>query len=667
MLKMENTPDPPAVRLEGRVLFLTQDPELIRRQLAGEDLDWDPSIELRDDISTDEITPGWVCYHYDEKLGRYPYVGLECRGEHPIARDAIKDGGFVACVSGKRRGKGSSREAAPFAELMAGIRLVIAENIERIYRENCQNLGLFTSTDFGLIDRVRRGEAIPLTEFTEGADPITREIIERGGLFTYNQARRAGEVAPPLPETRADRPMTLAERILSRHWVTDLAGGGLGVPAVQPGDTGYVKADLRFSHEYVTPMAAGLFEQYTPDEEIRESESVLLFRDHLALLHLVLSEEKKAQGLLDLAGGLAERQKEFAAERGLRLHGQLEDREGSEGICHTIVCDRYAVPGQLIVGSDSHTPHSGALATVAFGVGSTAIANAWLTQDVRVAVPESVRIRIDGSVAENVTAKDLVLEALRHSFVREGGAIGKIVEWVGTALEALSVDERATLTNMSAEIGAFTGICEADEKTVEFLVERRGLGRAAAERLCEGLTSDPDAEYAHEIEIDATKLRPIVARPGDPGNGVFVDELAERVDLDIVYIGSCTGAKNDDMDMYARVFERAREEGRRIPEDVTCYIQMGSLDVEGYCREKGYLELFEAVGAKLLAPGCGACINAGPGVSTAPGQVTISSINRNFPGRSGPGKVYLASPYTVAASALAGHITAWEPEGVKAR
>jgi 3-isopropylmalate/(R)-2-methylmalate dehydratase large subunit len=133
------------------------------------------------------------------------------------------------------------------------------------------------------------------------------------------------------------------------------------------------------------------------------------------------------------------------------------------------------------------------------------------------------------------------------------------------------------------------------------------------------------------------------------------------VDIDIVYIGSCTGAKREDMDMYARVFKPAADAGQRIPDHISCIMQMGSLDVEEYCRGQGYLDVFEAVGATLLAPGCGACINAGPGVSTSPDQVTISSINRNFPGRNGPGKLYLASPYTVAASALAGRIVAWKP------
>jgi 3-isopropylmalate/(R)-2-methylmalate dehydratase large subunit len=661
MIKTEQTEQGATVRFSGRILFLTEDPELIRQQLAGEDLDWNPSIKLRDDISTDEITPVWVCYHYDEKLGDFPYVGLECRGERPVGPDAVKGGGFVACVSGKRRGKGSSREASPFAELCAGIRVVIAENIERIYRENCQNLGLLTSTDFSLIERIRNGAAIPLAEFTEGADAITKEIVERGGLFAYNRARQAGEVSPPLPTTSRDRPMTVAEKVLARRWVTDLASGALGIPAVGPGDTGFVRTDLRFSHEYVTPMAAGLYEEYTPGEEIRDKPSVLLFRDHLGMLDLVISEEKKAAGLLDLAGGLAKRQVEFSREQGLRLHGDLPDRKGSEGICHTIVYGQYALPGQVIVGSDSHTPHSGALGSIAFGVGSTAIASAWVTQDVRLEVPEIVKINIVGRKPDNVTAKDMVLDVLRQPFVKDGGALAKILEWTGPAVADLSVDERATVTNMSAEIGAFTGICEADEKTVEFLIERRGMDRYDAERFCEGLKSDPDAHYAHEIEIDASRLRPIVALPGDPGNGVFLDELEQAVKIDIVYIGSCTGAKREDMDMYAQVFAPAADAGRRIPDDVTCYMQMGSIDVEDYCRQRGYLELFEAVGATLLAPGCGACINAGPGVSTSADQNTISSINRNFPGRNGPGKVYLASPYTVAASALAGRITAWEP------
>src|SRR5690606_9597837 len=150
------------VQFNGRILYLTEDQDLLRAQLEGRDLPFDPARKLIDNISTDELTPGWVCYYYDETLARYCLVGL--RGG-VIKKDAIKDGGFAVIVSGLSKGCGSSREPAPFAELKAGIRLVIAKNIEKIYGQNCQNIGLLTSTDFSLIPRIERGEAIPISEF----------------------------------------------------------------------------------------------------------------------------------------------------------------------------------------------------------------------------------------------------------------------------------------------------------------------------------------------------------------------------------------------------------------------------------------------------------------------------------------------------------------------
>ncbi len=649
------------VRLGGRILFLTEDPELIRRQLAGEDLEWDPSIPLRDDISTDEITPGWVCYYYDETLGQYPYVGLECSGEHPIGKGDVARGGFIASVSGKRRGKGSSREAAPYAERAAGIRIVIAENIERIYRENCENLGVLASTDFSLIEKIRRGEEIPLEAFIGDAGRIERDIIEYGGLLDYAAARLKGVVKAPEIATGPDRPQTIAEKILARHWVTDLSRDEVGVPAVAPGDTGFVRTDIRFSHEYVTPMASTFWEGFAGEAGLNEPDSIFFFRDHLAFLDQVISEERKRQGLLDAARALHDRQREFARAKGVRLHGELPDRVGSEAICHVMVQDRYALPGQVVVGSDSHTPHAGSLGCVAFGVGTSAIVNAWATRDVRLEVPPSVRIHVTGRQPENVTAKDLVLEILRHPYVRNGRAIGKIIEYTGEAIRALGVDERATITNMAAEIGAFTGIVAPDETTVAWLAELRGLDRVALEETIRHLGSDPSAEYEWTLEIDASALEPMVATPGDPGNGVSVRELEGDVAIDIVYVGACTAAKREDFDMYARVLREALAEGRTVAEGVRCYAQYGSVDVEAYCRERGYDELLREAGFQVLAPGCGACINAGPGVSATPDQVTISSINRNFPGRSGPGKVYLASPLTCMASAIEGRIAAYEP------
>jgi 3-isopropylmalate/(R)-2-methylmalate dehydratase large subunit len=653
---------PPTLRLQGRVLFLTEDPELIRRQLRGEELDWDPSIPLRDDISTDEITPGWVCYHYDEKLGEYPYVGLETEGENPIGPRDVLGAGFVASVSGKRRGKGSSREASPYAEMCAGIRVVIAENFERIYRENCENIGLLASDDFSLVERIRRGEEIPLEAFIpDDAGPIERGIVEHGGLREYAVARLQGKVRVPGVDAAPDRPQTLGEKLLARHWVEDPRDDEVGVAAVEPGDTGFVRADIRFSHEYVTPMASTFWEEFAGEGAgLNDPESIYFFRDHLAFLDEVISEEKKEQGLLDAAHALHDRQREFAREKGVTLHGELSGRTGSEAICHVMIQDRYALPGQVIVGSDSHTPHVGSLGTMAFGVGTTAIVNAWATRDVRVEVPPSVRVRLTGRRPENVTAKDMILEILRHPYVKDGRAIGKIIEYTGPAVEALGIDERTTLTNMAAEVGAFTGIVAPDETTVRWLAEHRDLPPDEVREMTRGLESDPDADYEWTMEIDVSRLGPMVATPGDPGNGVPVEELAD-VELDIVFAGSCTASKRDDMAMYARVLEDALERGETVAPGVDCYVQYGSVDVEREARERGWDDIFRRAGVEVLAPGCGACINAGPGVSTSPDQVTISSINRNFPGRSGPGKVYLASPYTVMASAVAGRIVAWEP------
>ncbi len=662
---VEKLPD--RVRIDGRVLFLADDAGLVRRQLEGEDIDWPLDAPLRDNISTDEITPAYICYYYDERLGDFPYLGFQAGDEFPMTPGSVKAGGFVCSVSGKRRGKGSSREASPYAEMNAGIRLVIAESIERIYRENCQNLGVLTSTDFSLIERLRRGEEIPLSEFTGGEGDITRGIIEYGGLFQYNVARLQGKVLVPALET-GKRPMTLAEKILARNWVTDLERGEVGVPYVQPGDEGFVRTDIRFSHEYVTPMAAIFWRQFVGEnEKIVDPESVFLFRDHLTFLDVAMTEERKAQGLLDLALELKTKQEEFAEQQGAKLYGELPRLgrmavRGSEAICHSKILEQHALPGHLIIGSDSHTPHAGAIGAVAFGVGTTAIFNSWLTKDVRLKVPPSVLVRVSGVKPENVTAKDFMLQILRYPYVKDGNAIGKIVEYAGEAVEALSIDERATMTNMAAEVGAFTGIVRPDERAVEFLARERGLKPDQVRPLLEGLYSDEGAEYETVIEVDAGELQPMIALPGDPGNGLFITELGGPVKVDIAYAGSCTAGKKSDMDMYASVFKEALERGRKVHPDVQCFIQVGSQEVKRYCEEQGYLDVFEQVGAQFIEPSCGACINAGPGVSYDRETVTVSAINRNFPGRSGPGQLYLASPYTTAASAIAGELVAWLPE-----
>src|SRR5256885_13726099 len=308
--KIESRPD--HIKFNGRILFLTEDTSLIRRQLEAsgdearqvedelaERLASD-DLPLMSNISTDEITPGWVCFYYDETLGQYVFVGMR---DGAVKKDEVKQGGFAVVVSGLSKGCGSSRETAPYAEKWAGIQLVIAKSIEKIYGQNSQNIGLLTSTDFGLIRRIRNGEEIPLSEFTKGLDPISKDIVEHGGLFNYNKARLAGKVSPPLLETKS-RPMTIVEKIIARH--AFVTAGQIGIEAVKPGDALFGVADVRFSHEYVTPMAESLLKQALgPDARVTEPESVFAFRDHLTFLSKVMSPKHREMGLLERADGLA--------------------------------------------------------------------------------------------------------------------------------------------------------------------------------------------------------------------------------------------------------------------------------------------------------------------------------------------------------------------------
>jgi 3-isopropylmalate/(R)-2-methylmalate dehydratase large subunit len=642
------------VDLAGRVLLLADEADTVRRQLAGLDVQPDECGNLRHDISTDEIAPARVCFYFDDTLGEFPYTGLVCGRERPVSRGAVKAGGFVASVAGRRRGKGSSREAAPYAELAAGIRVLVAESFERIYEANAVDLGLLTTTDFAVIDCLRRDGAVPTAAFTSGRDQVAGEIIRCGGLFQYNLARLQGSIPPPAIGSEP-RPLTLVERIIATHI---RRGGGTGVPAVRPGDAGFVLADLRFSHEYVTPMASTFWDNFVgTGVPLTDPESVVFFRDHLTLLHEVIDADSVTDGRFALAQQLAARQAEFARRTGARLYGETAD-DGSEGICHALILERHALPGQVVLGTDSHTCQAGALGCLAVGCGTTAMFNAWFTRDVRVTVPPTVRVEVEGSLPPGTMAKDVALLLLAHPFVRRGDAVGAVIEFAGSAVRGMDVDERATLTNMAAEVGGFSGIVAPDARVVDFLAEHRGMARGQAERLLAGVEGDEHCEYREVVRIDCADLDPMVATPGDPGNGRRAREL-DGLRIDTAYAGSCTGGKRADMDALAAVLAWGVANGLRAPERLRFFVQCGSRDVARYCEERGYREIFRRAGAVVLPPSCGACINAGPGVSRSAGEVTIASINRNFPGRSGPGQVYLASPLVVAASALAGAITTW--------
>jgi 3-isopropylmalate/(R)-2-methylmalate dehydratase large subunit len=638
-----------SIRFDGRILFLSADADAMRRQLGGEDLPLRDCLPLRDSVSTDEITPTTIMLTYDERLGRYAYLGFEAGGTRPIGVDAVRRGGFAVTVGGKRYGKGSSRESSPLAEKSAGIRLIIAENFERIYRQNCDNIGILTSTNFGLIDRIRAGEAIPLEEFLADRDALTQAVIRAGGLLQYSKTHLAREDAAQRGGGGTDRPLTYAEKIIARHKVSPPGGD------VQPGEGIVLSADWRFSHDYFTGMCAHIMHQaFGTGLALERPEQIVVFQDHM-----VLADESHPHvtgGMVPAVRELHAAHRRMATDYPIRSHGQLPDERGAEGICHAIIAERYALPGQVVIGTDSHTPHAGALGALGFGAGATDIANSWVTGLVRCRTPEVVRVECMGRLRHGVVARDIVQELLRSEWIRGGGGIGVVFEFAGLAVRAMSIDERATLTNMVAELGGFSGIVEPDETTVAFLRDVRGVEVAVED----WMHSDPGARYKQTITIDCDALSPLVARPGDPGNGVPVDELGEAVRIDIAYGGSCTSAKRDDFDFYHEVLKWGLDQGMRVAPGTELVLQFSTLGVREYCRARGYLETFARVGARLVSPGCGACNNCGPGQTVREDQVSITSINRNFPGRSGPGSAWLGSPYTVAASALAGCITSFE-------
>jgi 3-isopropylmalate/(R)-2-methylmalate dehydratase large subunit len=644
------------LNLKGRTLYLTASAELIRSQLAGTALSRPDAGALRDDVSTDEITPVPILTHYDEKLGRYPYTGFSVGGERPIGVDAVRSGEFAVTVAGKRYGKGSSREHSPAAEQLAGIRLVVAESFERIYRQNADNIGLFTSTDFGLLDRIAAGEEIGVDELVQGRDALAAAILKSAGLLRFG-ARSMRDVRPAGVDARDDRPRTLFEKIVARHALaTELTAAD-----PRPGEGAFVRADWRFIHEYYTGMCAHMLEAtFGPSLQLQDPASIVAFEDHTS--YVEQSPAHVRGGLVSNVAAMCRAHREFVARHRLRTHRTLTDGEAADddgsnvaGISHAMMAEHYALPGQVVVGTDSHTPHSGALGCVAFGVGTTDMANAFVTGAVRVTLPQSLRIELDGALAPGVTAKDVVLHLLALPSIRDGAGVGKVFEFAGPVVQALATDERATLTNMTAELGGFTGIVAPDAETVRFLRERRGVEFA----LEPWMRSDAGATYADVIRVDCSALSPMVARPGDPGNSVALAELGERVRIDIAYGGSCTAGKREDFDHYHEVLAWAAERGLRVAPGVELYLQFGTTAVRDHCIARGYLDAFERVGAHILQPSCGACANCGPGSSSESAQVTVSAINRNFPGRSGPGQVWLASPPTVAASAIAGRLASF--------
>ena len=635
-----------------RVLYLTKDPERIRQQLDGtltlRMADVSPD-DLLDNINTDAMTPAWVCFDFDPKdIAKNAYAGLIVNGQRQFIEGALANGNFEVIVAGAQKGVGSSREQAAQCEVYAGSRLAIASSFAPIHERNNINIGQLMG-NHAMIARLEAGERIQLSEFTRGHDAITALIIESGGLLPFCARLGKNEISVPAPGT-APRPMNITEKILANKL---LPGQGTHV---KPGDAVLVRVDAGYSHEFTTAQVDKFLTDEYGDYKLQNPTKFAVFEDHLVYATGVPSMAKFA----DKIEKLRVLQRAFADKTGVRNY--TAKGGVSPGICHQVAREQFIDPGDLVQATDSHTCMGGASGALAWGVGATEYAALLYWGFTPLAVPESIRFELTGECGPSVTAKDVMLHILA-TFAKREDTLNRVMEFGGTGLFAMSPDERATLANMATECSARGAVMEVDDTMLRWMVERRPGVDIDALR-AKVVSPDPGAHHDGGVhQIDLASIKPMVATPGDPDrgvasdpkNGALIPEIG-TVKIDIAYGGSCTAGKRDDVDMYARVMAEAEKSGQRVADGVHFFIQFGSQEVEAYAKQQGYLELFKRTGVEVIKPGCGACIGCGPGVSDRGDQVTVSAINRNYKGRSGPGKLFLASPLTVAASAVTGEI-----------
>ena len=641
-----------------RVLFLTKDPTLIEKQLSGElnlSLSDVKAEDLMDDINTDAMTPAWVCFDYDpELIAKNAYAGLTIEGKRLIPTEAIKNGNFEVIVSGMQKGVGSSRETAAQCEVFSGSKLAVASSFAPIHARNNINIGQLM-TGYETLERLMNGEEVSFDEFTQGHDSITAKVIESGGLFKFCAKLEKEEISLSKPDT-AKRPMNMAEKLIATHLVE-----GQG-EYVKPGDAVMVNIDGGYSHEFTSAQVHHFLKnEYGEDYKVKNPDKFAVFEDHLIYADGV----KKMVPFGDKIETLRVMQREFQKHTGVRNYSA--ENGVSPGICHQVAREQFIEPGDFIQATDSHTCMGGASGALSWGVGATEYAALIYWGMTPLKVPETIRFELTGALRKGVTAKDLILHILA-TFAKKEDTLDRIMEWGGEGLFSLSPDERATLANMATECTAKGAIMEVDKDMLSWIARRRN-GVSIEDLQKRVVTPDEGAEYAGGVHsIDLGTIEPMVATPGDlakgiasdPKNGAAISDLGQ-VAIDIAYGGSCTAGKNDDLDFYAEVLADAEKSGKKVKEGVRFVIQYGSKEVAEYAESKGYVDLFKRMGVEVISPGCGACIGCGPGVSENPDQVTVSAINRNYKGRSGPGNLYLASPLTVAASSIMGFVSSYKP------
>ena len=418
--------------------------------------------------------------------------------------------------------------------------------------------------------------------------------------------------------------MNITEKILAR---------ASGKDNLEPGDVIFANVDKIMLHDVSGPGVIKTFEKLEKDGVVKVDKLFDPSMVWVAEDHFVPSVDKiSAENIVQLS--------KFTKKFGITKH--FKYGLGQYGICHTLSHEEGLVsPGELYIGGDSHTNTTGALGAFACGLGHTDVAYVLLNGNLWFKVPETLYFKINGKLPEHVMAKDLILKII-GDITTEGGA-GHAMQFGGNGISDMSVESRLTLTNMTTEAGAKNGIIEPDQKVFDYLSER-GVTEYDA------VYDDDDAQYKKTYEYDVTELEPLVAKPFSPQNVSVVQETT-GIELDKSYIGSCTGAKYEDLEAVAKILK-----GKKVK--IRTEILPAAISIYKKATENGLIQIFIDAGAVVGPPTCGACCGAHMGV-LAKDEVCVSTTNRNFPGRMGhvESKTYLTSPLVAAASAVTGKLT----------
>ena len=558
------------------------------------------TLKLGDDINTDDIIPAHRSTNPDPEHQKHYVL------EHIIGIDTLLE--YEAIEAGLNFGCGSSREYAPIAIKAAGIKLVRAQSFAEIFYRNSINIGL----ELEII-----GE--------EKDNPVVTAISTAGGLTAFNQQRLQHNTNIPKSNTKS-RPMTMAEKMLAQ---------ASGNEYVQPGEVVFAKVDLAMSHDAIAAPVFKQFETNFGKDTLWDADKVVLVADHFIQVNDIRPDSQANKLYRDMVN--------FAKHYGCKLFDLVSPGEAS-GICHVLLPEQGLIqPGMIIAGTDSHSCTYGAFGSLATGVGTTDMANILATGEMWLRVPDTIAIELSGTLPEHISAKDIMLFILGKIGCQ--GAIGKVLEFRGSIIDKLPIDERMTLSNMAVECGAMCGLIVPDAITAEYLQDKNISNYTP-------IVGDEDAIYDRVYQFDLSAIEPQIACPPKPDNVVGINELPETP-ITLAFIGSCTGGKLTDLAQAAAVLNN-----NRVNPNVQMYVVPASQLVRQQAETLGYFDIFNRAGVQILKSGCGACINSGKGV-LGKQETGIYATNRNFTGRTGDptGKNYLASPRVVSISAVRGKIS----------